>query len=177
MGLDRFGERKLAADWNGEFALVREAEDVFDAAAMDFVQRVHHRYGESAYLDRLPEQVHQVEPIGHAPGAAEQYQMAQRRQASQPLFKGGLAHRVQNQVDAAAAGDFQRLRAEVPGLVIDHMVRPEIAHQLDLVIAGYRADNHGAGRLGDLHGADTDAARRGMNDHALSGSGVMTRMQ
>ncbi len=28
---------KLAADRNGEFAFVREAEDVLNAAAMDFV--------------------------------------------------------------------------------------------------------------------------------------------
>src|SRR5579885_1189040 len=164
---DRFGrvrQREFAADRHGESALAREAENVVEAVAMDFVHRVHHRHREAAYLERLAEQDHRTYRVGNASGAAVEHEMAERREALEALVEGGFADRVEYEIDAAPRGQPQGLDREIVLFVIDDLVGAEFPHQLDLVVVRDGAENPRAGGPGDLHGRDADAA--GCRRHA-----------
>ena len=77
------------------------------------------------------------------------------------------ADRVENEFDAAPAGDLARAHLEILGAIVDQMIDAERAQ---FAVLGRRggADDGRADMLGDLGRGDADAAAGGMNQHGLA---------
>jgi hypothetical protein len=114
---------------------------------------------------------HDVPPVDlHAPAAQERdhHEPAFKRQAFQVLLDVVAADHVEDDVDAALAGDPRNLRDEIVRVVVDRMIGAERPAKRGLVVAPCRGEHRGAELLGKLNGAKADAARAAVDQHFLA---------
>src|SRR5207249_613293 len=93
-------------------------------------------------------------------GAPVEDEVPEGRQAAEPLLEGRLPNRVQDEVDTAVVGQPQRLIGELLRRVVDDRVGAVRLDERHLGVARYRRKHTRAGRLGQLHGGEPDAAHR-----------------
>ena len=77
--------------------------------------------------------------------------------------------RVEREVDATPVRDVVHVSDEVLRTVVDGMVRPELAAELDLLVGSRGRDDHGTEGLGELDHPRTHTARCGVDEDDLTG--------
>ena len=103
--------------------------------------------------------------------------MAARRKAAQALRQHIAADRIENGVDALAAGVlFDRL-LEIDFGVDDDLVGAELAHEIGLILGRDRGVNIRAQHFRHLHQLGADAAGGGMDQHPFAGLRPMRIVQ
>ena len=100
-------------------------------------------------------------------GEAEHDQTATLAKQPVVLAETGRAQRVDEHVDALAAGDPPHLLLEVLRSVVDRMLDPLLADRLVLG-GGGGAEDLGAAQLGDLGRRDADAAGGRVDQHPVA---------
>lgn len=138
----------------------------------------HRGQHEAAHLERLRREGRDVERVGRSAGAAVEDEVAEGRQAPEPLLEGRLADRVQDQIDAAAVGEPADLVGEALRRVVDDGVRPVSRRQLALGVARHRREDARARDAGELHRGEAHAPGGGVGEHGLArtdGAGVWSR--
>src|SRR5207249_11061873 len=126
-------ERKLATSRYGQLAFTRQTEDGLEAAAVNLVHPVDHRYDEPAHLQRLAEEAHRIDRVRRAAGAAVNDEMPERGEAAEALVDRRLADGIENEIDPTTVGQPQCRLCEVVGPVLDHVIRSEAPYQIHLV--------------------------------------------
>ena len=86
-----------------------------------------------------------------------------------PSSNVGLPDGVEDEIDAAVAGQPQDLVGELVLHVVDDRVGARFLRQRRLRVARDGAEHVGAGRLGELDGGEPDAAGGGVNEDTLPG--------
>ena len=122
MGRRSFREREGLADENLELAFAHQVETLLGALAHQLVIRRRGVEHEAADLERFLEQPEHIEFVGRAARASVQDGMAERRETADAFLEGRLADRVQDQIDAFAAGETFGFLGEVVALVVDYLV-------------------------------------------------------
>src|SRR5207249_6659756 len=114
MRVGRLGQRERLADVDLESAVAHEGKAAVGALAHLVGEAPGHaRQHEAAHLLGLREEREDVEGVRRSPGAPVQDEVAEGRQAADALLERRLADRVQDEVDAAAVGQPQRLIGEL----------------------------------------------------------------
>jgi hypothetical protein len=86
--------------------------------------------------------------------------MSERREAPESLGERRPADRVEDEIDAAPVREPHRFRRKVMSFIVDNFFGAEFSHEGDFVIARDGADDARSRGFRDLHGRDTDSARR-----------------
>ena len=110
-----------------------------------------------------------VERLRVAARAADGDAAAAVREALHAAGQDPPADRVDDEIDAAAAGDRADLVDPVVVRVVDAVIEPEVLQPLEPLVARRGRDHGRAGALRELDGGDADTARAGLDQHRLAG--------
>ena len=95
------------------------------------------------------------------------HQEAERSKHREELGEVRAADRIENEIDADAAGDRGDSRRDILAAHVDDMVGAERLERPGLLVCPDQADRRHAGELGQLHRGTAEAARRRTDQHRL----------
>src|SRR5215471_12666728 len=178
MSLGGLGQRKRPGDVQLEASVAQQGEAPIGALARLVGEASRQgRQREGADLLRLRREHGEVDWIRWVAGATVQDEVPERGETAEPFLDGGLADRVENEIDASIAGEPQHFVRELVLDVVDDRVRAGLLRQTELGVARDGSEDTGAGGPGELDGGKAYAACCRVDENALARARGVDRVQ